>query len=96
MIKITKVYHRPSADIPFHFQVMDSTQFRAVIENKRLSVDFVYSEDGLTGTIISVWTNIQDWDSHLNEPVCLAYWAARDTYNLANGITHDPAVLEEV
>lgn len=101
MIRITNVYQRPNADVPFHSVNMTPELFEHVKTTykdtgKAVNISVNKSEDLLSMTAIWVWNTEEDLAEYQADPVVKEWFTSITEHNQANGITHVSKVKETI
>ena len=98
MIKVSRTYTRANVNVPFHHDVIDGEYFYNAFDltSKRTSHEAIISSDNLSCTYVSNWIDLATWEAHKEDPQVLAFFAARDQYNSANGITYSDTIIEDL
>jgi hypothetical protein len=76
---VTRTYTRPSIEIPWHFEIIDSSPYLETIqsyntEEKQMDVVIDYSQDGLSFTYRGIWYNEAVWNEYDTNPILEPYW----------------------
>jgi len=98
-VRISKIYSRPDAWIPWHYEVLDSTEYfdqfykiHAIncISNDKRFIDNLHME------YMSEWNSYESCQAYWNDPILKEYWSQRDDYNQAVGIIPQDTVVEHI
>ena len=91
MIRITKTFTRPSANVDFWFSTPQGAAFGAYREatyGAHLSSPEAYlTPDMLTWTYSVTWDSQESYDAMLADPVIKEAMAEYEAYNFVHGIT---------
>lgn len=98
MFRVTRIFTRLDTGIKWHFEVLDGSYFREtyIDTGKILLLNNTISEDGLTFNHEAFWIDEATWIAHKEDPNIIQYFAARDSYNNANGITASATTTETI
>lgn len=62
---------------------------------KQTNQAWTRSEDSLTLTFTSSWNSVEDYQTYMNDPICIAMFARRDAHNAQFGIISGPTTTTE-
>lgn len=105
MIKVTRTFVRPSLSAPWHIDVPYTGQIynaeftQHVANNYKTKMHYLSNEvsaDGLTLSFESLWETVEDYQTYLQDPICVEAWARRDQHNESNSIISNPSVITEI
>jgi hypothetical protein len=104
MIKLTRILTRTDESVPWHldepFRSAVLTQefldhVDSMYAGKQTNQAWVRSDDQLKITFTSAWQSLADYQEYMNDPICVAMFARRDSHNAQYGIVSEPAVIQE-
>ena len=92
---VTRTYTRPSIEIPWHFDIIDSSPYLERImsyntEEKQMDVTIEISPDGLSFTYLGVWNNEEAWNEYDTDPILEPYWEVVFDYYKVMGVVVGP------
>ncbi len=101
MLKVTRIYTRPSADIPWHGEVLLTRAVSDRLQYHRNSGSILYenqtiSQDGLTLTYTGYFLDQSTFDTYDTDASLQQFWNDRVAYCNMVGITIGPKTLETV
>lgn len=97
MIKVTCRWFRPNINIAWHLDVIQTSSFvKYDNDDRRISHQSNYSEDGLELIRTMVWSNEAAWDETFTDPEVIAYRQEYTEYNESVGITTVPREIEPI
>ena len=100
MIKVTKFWVRPNADVAFVRNApAEIKQYRLthyIATGKCLSEETVLSEDKLRLTYVGVWKDMESFLEHDSDATLVTFWARRDAYYADVGITSPDREIEQL
>jgi quinol monooxygenase YgiN len=97
LVTISKIYTRPDTSVPWHYEVLDSSEFLGQFHkihaihctmNERIDIDELHI------MFISQWESDEACQAYLDDPILNSYWQIRDDYNEIAGITSEERVVE--
>ncbi len=91
MIRITNVFQRPTADVPFHNVNMTPELFEHIKTTykdtgKLVTIEVTKSEDLLTQTAVWGWNTQEDYDAYLADPRIQQWLTTIAEHNEQHGI----------
>ena len=97
-VKVTRITHRPSADLawatPEMFGYEPTVGYRG--HPLRLSSEIIESEDGLTQTKVWIFQDGMDFENPSHNPDFFAAKERMDLYENENGFTSEPSIIENI
>ena len=105
MIKTTRTLIRNDIDTPWHIdepfrsivltqEFLDHVEFN--YSGKQTNQTWSRSDDSLSITFTAYWESLEDFQTYINDPVCVAMFARRDAHNAQFGITSEPSAIQEL
>jgi hypothetical protein len=104
MIKITRTLTRIDETAPWHLEEpfrsnILTQEFLSYVDTtyagKQTNQAWTRSDDKLQITFTSAWQSLEDYETYLNDPICLAMFARRDAHNAQYGIVAEPRIIQE-
>jgi hypothetical protein len=101
MIRITNVFQRPTANVPFHNVNMTPELFEHIKTTykdtgKLVTIEVTKSEDLLTQTAVWGWNTEEDYDAYLADPILQEWFEIVRDHNASNNITNVSKLKETI
>lgn len=102
MILVTRIFTRPSKDIPWHGKVLPSQEikdklyFKYTVTGKHLNNTVEFSEDELTMTYKAYWNDRESFEEYDVDSEFSPYWSMRDSYCESVGIVIGPKQITDL
>ena len=101
MIQQKTTLTRPSADVPWHWDVINRNEHARNLEENYISKGKILTQyeeipNELTSVWYRFWDNIESYNAYLVDPKVMAYDAAAKSYNDFAGIVISPAEITQL
>lgn len=105
MIRVTRTFVRPNLEAPWHIdapytgEIYNAEFTQHVTDTYKNNMHYLSNEvsaDGLTLNFESLWESLEDYQTYMQDPICVAAWARRDQHNETHNIISNPSVVTEI
>lgn len=96
-VKISKIFTRPDASIPWHYEVFPGDAFISQFNDVHLTNCMLKERniiDPLNIEFKLEWASDEAYQAYLDDPILKEFWKARDEYNQVVGIVAQDSVIE--